>query len=120
MIKIYEKGIDTEKILNREIQSYTEYEGTVKEIIADVLSRGDEAVLDYCRKFDCPTLDSLLVTQAEIDEAEAQLEPEFFEILKEAKENIEFFHKNQLKDGFSQALRVKQLQTLHRDLFLPQ
>lgn len=100
MIKIYEKGIDTEKILNREIQSYTEYEGTVKEIIADVLSRGDEAVLDYCRKFDCPTLDALLVTQAEIDEAEAQLEPEFFEILKKAKENIEFFHKNQLKDGF--------------------
>ena len=50
MIKIYEKGIDTEKILNREIQSYTEYEGTVKEIIADVLSRGDEAVLDYCRE----------------------------------------------------------------------
>ena len=36
MIRIYE-NIDVREILNREIQSYTEYEDTVRRIVADVL-----------------------------------------------------------------------------------
>lgn len=100
MIKIYENGLDTDKILNREIQSYTEYEGTVKEIIADVISGGDGAVLKYTRKFDCPDISSLEVTKEEIDNAISRVDGKFLEILREAKDNIEFFHRNQLREGF--------------------
>lgn len=100
MIKIFENGLDTQKILSREIQSYTEYEGTVRSIIADVIERKDDAVLDYCRKFDCERLESLEVTESEIDEAVCRIDTQFMDTLRQAKENIEFFHKNQLREGF--------------------
>ena len=99
MIKIYE-SIAVGEILNREIQSYTEQESIVRAIIGDVLMRGDEAVLEYSRRFDCPTLDTLEVSREEIAAAEAAVDPAFLAILREAKENIEFFHRNQLHEGF--------------------
>lgn len=34
MIKIFDKGFDINKVLNREIQTYGEYESVVKEVIA--------------------------------------------------------------------------------------
>ena len=100
MIKIFENEIELTNILNREIQSYTEYEATVKEILAAVMVDGDEAVLNYSRKFDCAALQSLAVTEAEIAQAVKNIDASFMEILQEAKENIEFFHKNQLRSNF--------------------
>ena len=44
-------------------------EGIVADIIADVRKNGDEALYRYCEKFDGAKLDSLEVSQAEIDEA---------------------------------------------------
>ena len=99
MIRIYE-NIEAREILNREIQSYTEYEGTVREIVGDVLARGDAAVLDYSRRFDCPTLEALEVDTAEIEAAWRSVDADFLAVLREAKENIEFFHRHQLHDGF--------------------
>ena len=40
---------------------------TVGDIIARVEKEGDEAVLDYTRKFDCPDLTSLVLSQKNID-----------------------------------------------------
>ena len=45
-------------------------------------------------------LDSLEVTQAEIDEAIACVEPEFIEVLKKAAANIRHFHEKQVRTGF--------------------
>ena len=100
MIKIFENEIELTSILNREIQSYTEYEATVKEILAAVMVDGDKAVLNYSRKFDCAALQSLAVTEAEIAQAVKNIDASFMEILQEAKANIEFFHKNQLRSNF--------------------
>ena len=99
MIRIYE-NIEINEILNREIQSYTEQEAIVRTIIGNVLARGDEAVLEYSRRFDCPTLQELEVSREEIAAAKDALDPAFLAILREAKENIEFFHRNQLHEGF--------------------
>ena len=99
MTRIYE-NIEINEILNREIQSYTEQEAIVRTIIGNVLARGDEAVLEYSRRFDCPTLDTLEVSREEIEAAKDALDPAFLAILREAKENIEFFHRNQLHEGF--------------------
>ena len=100
MIKIFDKGFDINKVLNREIQTYGEYENVVKEVIAQVLSRGDDALKEYTQKFDGVALDDLLVSQSEIDEAESLVDDEFKNILKTAAQNIEFFHKKQVKQGF--------------------
>ncbi len=100
MIKIYSENINQKEILNREIQTYGEYEKVVKDIISRVISEGDEAVLDYCKRFDCPNLTSLEVTAEEIEEGYNSVKKEFLDILKEAKSNIEAFHKKQLKEGF--------------------
>jgi len=100
MIKIFDKGFDINKVLNREIQTYGEYESVVKEVIAQVLSRGDDALKEYTQKFDGVALDNLLVSQSEIDEAESLVSDEFKNILKTAAQNIEFFHKKQVKQGF--------------------
>ena len=72
----------------------------VEEIIANVRARGDAALLEYCRKFDRAELSSLAVTQEEIDEAFASVDPKFLEILRKAAENIRAFHKMQARQGF--------------------
>ncbi|MBQ9715750.1 MAG: histidinol dehydrogenase [Clostridia bacterium] len=100
MIKIFDKDFDINKVLNREIQTYGEYESVVKEVIAQVLARGDEALKQYTQKFDGVLLDDLLVSKQEIQEAKAQVGDEFKNILKTAAENIAFFHKMQVKKGF--------------------
>ncbi len=100
MIKIFEKEIELKNILNRQIQSYTEYEDAVRKILADVIDRGDEAVLDYSRKFDCADMESLAVTEEEIAQAVKDIDASFMQTLREAKANIEFFHKNQLRSDF--------------------
>ena len=100
MIKIFDKDFDINKVLNREIQTYGEYESVVKEVIAQVLARGDDALRQYTQKFDGVLLDDLLVSRQEIEEAKAQVSDEFKNILKTAAENIAFFHKMQIKKGF--------------------
>ena len=72
----------------------------VTDIIADVRSRGDAALFDYCRRFDKAELASLAVTQEELDEAIAAVEPKFLEILEKAARNIRAFHEKQLRQGF--------------------
>ena len=73
---------------------------TVKEIILAVRSEGDKALLDYCEKFDHVRLASLEVTKEEFDEAFSSVEEEFIDILRRAKENIESFHRRQIRSGF--------------------
>ena len=74
--------------------------GIVTDIIANVRARGDEALLEYCRKFDKAELPSLAVTEEEIDEAFASVAPEFLAVLRKAAENIRAFHKMQVRQGF--------------------
>ena len=74
--------------------------GIVTDIIANVRARGDEALLEYCRKFDKAELSSLAVTEEEIDEAFASVAPEFLAVLRKAAENIRAFHKMQVRQGF--------------------
>ena len=57
MIKIFDKDFDINKILSREIQSYGEYEESVRQIVADVMTGGDAAVKKYTRKFDGVSVD---------------------------------------------------------------
>ncbi len=62
--------------------------------------RGDEALKEYALKFDGAKIDDLQVTQAEIDEAFANMDPYFLETLREAAANIESFHRQQVHKNF--------------------
>ena len=100
MIRIMKVGeVPASEIFAR-MEPKVDVAAVVADIIADVRANGDEAVKRYCEKFDGAKLDSLQVSQAEIDEAVAQVEPEFLAVLKKAAENIRRFHTCQKRTGF--------------------
>jgi len=100
MIKIYHYGqVGDEEIFAR-VDMVTNVETVVTEILANVRENGDAALFEYAAKFDQVQLESLEVTQAEIDEAFAAVEPEFLEVLREAAANIRAFHEKQLRNSF--------------------
>ena len=100
MIKILKYG----EVPNSEIFARTEpavnVEDTVAEIIRNVRERGDEALFEYCERFDKAKLSSLLVSEEEIEEAFSLVEPEFVEIIKKAAVNIRKFHEKQVRNSF--------------------
>ena len=104
MIRLYDfDEVKPEEILNRDIRAEADVEATVDAIIADVRARGDAALIEYAAKFDHAELQSVQVTQQEIDEAFAELDaqdPEFITTLKMAAENIRHFHEQQLHKNF--------------------
>ena len=82
------------------IQAGNEIEAIVDEIIANVRQNGDLALKEYAAKFDKAKLNSVLVSEEEIAEAFAACDAEFIEILKQARDNIEAFHKHQVRSSF--------------------
>ena len=100
MIKIYKYG----EVSNEEIFARDNIDAGVEDIVADIIynvrKNGDKALYEYAEKFDKVRLSQLEVTKEEIDEAFNSVEPEFIEIVKEAKENITAFHKKQVRQGF--------------------
>ena len=100
MIKIYNyDDVSREKIFSRENAS-SGVERVVSEIIDNVVKNRDKALFEYCERFDGAKLDSLEVSEEEIEEAFSAVAPEFVEIIKEAEKNIRAFHEKQLRDGF--------------------
>ena len=100
MIKIMKYGeVSPEEIFARGTAA-TDVSGIVRDIIDNVKVNGDKALYEYCEKFDKAKLSSLEVTNEEIDEAFAAVEPQFIEILKQAAENIRAFHKQQVRQSF--------------------
>lgn len=100
MIKIINyKDIDPSEILDRK-ENVFNVADAVSEIIKTVRAKGDEALFEYSRKFDKVELSSLEVTKEEIENALNLVEPEFIEILREAKENIYAFHSRQVRNSF--------------------
>ena len=100
MIKILKYGeVAADEIFAR-AESTVNVESIVAEIIENVRKNGDKALFEYCEKFDKAKLTALQVTQAEIDEAFASVEPQFLEILRKAAENIRKFHQRQVRNSF--------------------
>ncbi|MBE6534606.1 MAG: histidinol dehydrogenase, partial [Ruminococcaceae bacterium] len=100
MIKIINyKDIDPSEILDRK-ENVFNVADAVTDIIKTVREDGDAALFEYSKKFDKVELSSLEVTEEEIDNAFSLVEPEFVEILKEAKENIYAFHSRQVRNSF--------------------
>ena len=100
MIKIMQYGqVPNSEIFSR-VTPAVDVAAVVAEIIANVRSCGDRAVLDYDRKFDGAELTCLRVSDDEMAEAAGAVAPEFARILERAAENIRSFHSRQVRNSF--------------------
>jgi histidinol dehydrogenase len=96
MNKIYNpKQTDWASLLERPTKTVDDIEATVKEIFAAVQSKGDEAINQYTAQFDGITLNTIQVSDAEIQTAIAQVDDELKGAIQLAKSNIEKFHQAQ-------------------------
>jgi histidinol dehydrogenase len=89
-------------LLARRRTTDADIESRVAAIMADVAARGDAALVDYTRKFDCPkfTAEDLKVPSGDIEAAFAALPRADLAIIEEAAANIEDFHRAQLQHSW--------------------
>jgi len=66
---------------------------TVSEIINNVRLRGDDALLEYTKKFDSVELEKIEVSQSEIDDANSSVSSEFKQMFQRVIANIENYQK---------------------------
>ena len=87
------------EIVERPHLDVSQLNATVQGVLDDVKNHGDEAVKRYEEKFDHAHLDSLAVTEAEIEEAEQLVSQELKDALHLAHHNIAAFHQSQKFEG---------------------
>ncbi|HOJ23507.1 MAG TPA: histidinol dehydrogenase, partial [Armatimonadota bacterium] len=78
-------------------------EQAVRAICADVRARGDDAVVEYTRRFDSPAITDasrLRVTPEEIAGAAEQVSPAYREAVDAAIRRIERYHQKQLRPSW--------------------
>ncbi|HEY8388753.1 MAG TPA: histidinol dehydrogenase [Parasegetibacter sp.] len=86
------------RLLQRPVLDNSDLESKVSDILKGVKQRGDQAVREFTERFDrfCP--DTLEVSKAEIEEAINLVSPELQQAIQQAKENIEKFHRIQIRN----------------------
>ena len=106
-MRIQKLNSDTKKnlledLLKRSPNNYGQYEASVKEILDKVKEEKDAAVFAYTAKFDGAelTADTIEVTDAEIEEAYAQVDDSLLTVIRKAKDNIESYHAKQRQNSW--------------------
>ena len=100
MIKILKYGQVPNSEIFARVMPAVNVEAVVADIIAKVRTGGDGAILAYTEKFDKAKLQTLLVSEEEMEEAFAAVEPKFLSVLEQAAENIRAFHSRQVRNSF--------------------
>ena len=100
MIKTYVYGEITKDEIFARTESTINVESVVADIIENVKKDKDAALIRYSEKFDGVKLESIEVSQEEIDEAVGLVDAKFIEILKRASESIYNFHSRQVRNSF--------------------
>jgi len=86
-----------EDLLKRSPNQYEEYANIVADILNDVKINKDKALFAYTERFDKAVLtaENIRVTDAEIEEAYQQVDPEVIKVIRKAIVNIESYHSKQ-------------------------
>ena len=86
-----------ENLLKRSPNSYGKFESAVADILANVKSRGDDALFEYTRNFDNAdnNTSNIVVTQEEIDEAYSIVDDKLLDVIRKALVNIRDYHEKQ-------------------------
>lgn len=99
-MKIYRLSEIEEKDVFLRCDTGVDVSQPVREIIARVRAEGDEALYSFTQQFDGAHLDTLAVSQQEMDDALQKVEEEFLGILREAAQNIRRYHEKQKRESF--------------------
>ncbi len=85
------------ELIKRSPEQMQGFESDVKEILKNVKENKDEALFYYTKKFDKFELneENIKVTEEEIEEAYAKIDPTLLDVIRKAKENIRDFHEKQ-------------------------
>ena len=94
----YPKRADWSTILKRPTQTVDDIEATVNQVFDDVKRNGDTAIAKYTFMFDGVELESMIVSESEIEFASSHVSEELKKAIQLAKSNIEAFHKAQKTD----------------------
>ena len=86
------KQNDWKGILQRPTQTVDAIEKTVNLIFDDVKRNGDQAISKYTSMFDGTSLDTLVVSDDEINQASSRVSSQLKEAIQLAKTNITTFH----------------------------
>ena len=86
-----------ENLLKRSPNSDGKFESAVADILANVKSRGDDALFEYTRNFDKADINpsNIVVTQEEIDEAYSLVDDKLLDVIRKALVNIRDYHEKQ-------------------------
>lgn len=107
-IQVPEEGLslrEIRRLTNRAVNLSADVEQAAAAILEDVRANGDEAVRRLTKKFDGADLQDFRVTEEEIDEAVASVGEDLMAVLREAKENIEAYHKEQVRKSWIREFR---------------
>ncbi|MBQ8341335.1 MAG: histidinol dehydrogenase [Clostridia bacterium] len=100
MIKILKYGEVANSDIFARVTPTVDVEAIVADIITNVRKNGDKALYEYCEKFDKVKLESLAVSEVELDAAMNEVPADFLRILRVAAENIRRFHEKQKRNSF--------------------
>ena len=92
------------KLNNRKEEISEEVNNAVNGIIQDIRKNGNQALFDYCKKFDGYEIkdeQDLIVCDAEIEAALKEVDEDYIRILERTKKQITEFHKNQIDKSWS-------------------
>ena len=91
-----------ENLLKRSPNNYGKFESTVAQILDKVKNEGDAALFTYTKEFDKAdvTKETIRVTDAEIEEAYAQIDPALLGVIRKALVNIRQYHEKQIQNSW--------------------
>ncbi len=88
----YPQPTEWDEVLKRPTQTVTDIEEIVNSIFKEVQADGDAVIKKYTTQFDKVTLESLLVTDDEVEKASLAVSDALKQAINLAKSNIEKFH----------------------------
>ncbi|WLD92925.1 histidinol dehydrogenase [Alkalihalobacillus sp. AL-G] len=94
------RTLNGEKIRRRLDHGTDEQRKTVQSILERVKNEGDEVLFELTEKFDGAKLDTLKVSEKEIEQAYHSLDEDMIEIIREAAENIRVYHEKQIQQSW--------------------
>ena len=91
-----------ENLLKISTNNYGKFESTVAQILDKVKNEGDAALFAYTKEFDKAnvTKETIRVTDAEIEEAYAQIDPALLGVIRKALVNIRQYHEKQIQNSW--------------------
>ena len=91
-----------ENLLKRSPNNYGKFESAVAQILDKVKKDGDEALFAYTKEFDKAdvTKETIRVTEAEIEEAYAEIDPALLGVIRKALVNIRKYHEKQIQNSW--------------------